>query len=141
MRPREGVVRRGEPLRVDDESWFWTNEGARVESVDGREGVCRVCGRDIWGVSGCYAKGGQWSVERIMAGQIRRAGQASAQCSVLQPLVCHVPPVLGGLTFVSLVSLVSTPFVLTVDQSVSQSVSQSVVGWMCNSSQAGGKRK
>lgn len=50
------------------------------------------------------------------------AGQASAQCSVLQPLVCHVPPVLGGLTFVSLVSLVSTPFALTVGQSVSQSV-------------------
>lgn len=49
MRVREGsgVFRRGEPLRGDDESWFCASEGARVESVDGREGVCRVCGRDI----------------------------------------------------------------------------------------------
>lgn len=54
VRPREGlgVVRRGEPLRVEDESWFCTSEGARVESVDGREGVCRVCGGDIWGGGG-----------------------------------------------------------------------------------------
>lgn len=54
VRPREGsgVVRRGEPLRVGDESRFCTREGARVESVDGREGVCRVCGGDIWGGGG-----------------------------------------------------------------------------------------
>lgn len=135
MRPKEGlgVVRRGEPLRVDDESWFWTSEGARVESVDGREGVCRVCG-DIWGVSGCLCKKkvvSGLSRELCMPGQICRAGQ----CSVLQPLVCQVPPVLGGGGLTLFPLFPSFPRCLFW-----QSVSRSV-GCVCSSSETGGKRK
>lgn len=165
VRPREGsgVVRRGEALRVDDESWFWTSEGARVESVDGREGACRACGRDIWGggggISGCLCKRVVSSLSRELWPS-KFADRAEQSRAVLSAAATGMPCTTsaGGahlvslVSVVSVVSLVSTVFVLAVGQSVSQaasqsasqsasqpvnqSISQSVVGWACSSLQA-----